>query len=123
MADTSGYYKLDGGNLRYGPNMISLPNGVTLTRAKPAAKPVDGWSFFDSREEAYSALKHADCEVVATTQDPQAAIAVIEQALAILKEALGTVTARADKAEAALVETAETTVKPQPAPIGRMVTP
>jgi hypothetical protein len=53
MNDTSGFYKMDGGELLYGPNFI-LNKDFELRRETHTTHeyPVDGWSWFDSEESA-----------------------------------------------------------------------
>jgi hypothetical protein len=57
MDDTSGFYKLDEGQLLYGPNFVSNAN-FELNRESKAEHtyPVDGWYWFDSESEAKKAL-------------------------------------------------------------------
>jgi hypothetical protein len=57
MDDTSGFYKLDEGQLLYGPNFVINANYQLNRETKDEhAYPVDGWSWFDSKEEAEKAL-------------------------------------------------------------------
>jgi len=53
MNDTSGFYKMDSGELLYGPNFI-LNKDFELRREtrNDHTYPVDGWSWFDSEEDA-----------------------------------------------------------------------
>ena len=53
----SGFYKNDNGILLYGPNFV-LNKDYELRRetCDQHAYPVDGWSWFDSEEEARTAL-------------------------------------------------------------------
>lgn len=53
MEDTSGFYKLDGEALLYGPNFVLNAN-YELRKAQHAQHkyPVDGWYWFDSEENA-----------------------------------------------------------------------
>lgn len=53
--DTSGFYKLDSGDILFGPNYV-LNQAYSLYRASHDQNtyPVDGWYWFDSIEEAYS---------------------------------------------------------------------
>lgn len=57
MEDTSGFYKKDGEELLFGPNFI-LNKDYELRRdtKDQYTYPVDGWNWFDSREEAESGL-------------------------------------------------------------------
>lgn len=57
-ADTSGFYRLDNGRLLYGPADIHGP-GFTLTRDGHAAAryPIDGWTWYDTRDAATTALQ------------------------------------------------------------------
>lgn len=54
MEDTAGFYKLDG-DLLYGPNFV-LNKDYELRRETHAdhTYPIDGWSWFDSAEDAYT---------------------------------------------------------------------
>ncbi len=57
ILDTSGFYKKDGDQLLHGPNFV-LNKDYELrreTKDQPTY-PVDGWSWFDSEEEARGAL-------------------------------------------------------------------
>lgn len=55
--DTSGFYKNDKGVLRHAPNFVHSPS-YSLTRETKAEKAaMDGWQWFDSVEEAATALK------------------------------------------------------------------
>ncbi len=57
MDDTSGFYKLDEGQLLYGPNFVSNANFELLREIKDEyTYPVDGWHWFDSESEAKKAL-------------------------------------------------------------------
>jgi hypothetical protein len=53
MNDTSGFYKMDSGELLYGPNFV-LNKDFELRREtrNDHTYPVDGWSWFDSEEDA-----------------------------------------------------------------------
>jgi hypothetical protein len=53
MNDTSGFYKMDSGELLYGPNFV-LNKDFELRRETHSTQvyPVDGWSWFDSEEDA-----------------------------------------------------------------------
>lgn len=53
MNDTSGFYKMDSGELLYGPNFI-INKDFELRREtrNDHTYPVDGWSWFDSEEDA-----------------------------------------------------------------------
>lgn len=53
MNDTSGFYKMDSGELLYGPNFV-LNKDFELRRETHATHeyPVDGWSWFDSEDDA-----------------------------------------------------------------------
>lgn len=53
MEDTSGFYKLDGETLLFGPNFV-LNKDYELRRATKDQHtyPIDGWSWFDSEPEA-----------------------------------------------------------------------
>ena len=56
MNDTSGFYHREGStDLSFGPNWVTGP-GVELHRETRDEQtyPVDGWYWFDSREEAYT---------------------------------------------------------------------
>jgi hypothetical protein len=54
MEDTSGFYKLDG-EMLFGPNFV-LNSNYELHREDHSTYtyPVDGWTWFDSEEEAYT---------------------------------------------------------------------
>jgi len=60
MDDTSGFYKLDpeSGELFFAPHFVSAPTFELLreTRVKNTY-PVEGWSWFDSEDEARAAHK------------------------------------------------------------------
>jgi hypothetical protein len=51
--DTSGFYKLENNDLLHAPNFVCAP-GFELWREQREtySYPVDGWSWFDSEEEA-----------------------------------------------------------------------
>jgi hypothetical protein len=52
MDDTSGFYKLDG-DLLFGPNFVLNANYELRRETKDQHNyPIDGWSWFDSEEEA-----------------------------------------------------------------------
>lgn len=53
MEDTSGFYKLDGEILLFGPNFV-LNKDYELRRSTKDqyTYPVDGWMWFDSEPEA-----------------------------------------------------------------------
>ncbi len=55
MDDTSGFYFKDGDTLIFGPNWVTGP-GIELHRETKDEQtyPVEGWSWFDSQEEAYA---------------------------------------------------------------------
>ena len=51
--DTSGFYKLDGDQLLYGPNFVYGPTFTLLREDKDQyTYPVDGWYWFDSEQLA-----------------------------------------------------------------------
>lgn len=57
MDDTSGFYKLDEGELLYGPNFVLNANYELRRETKDEYDyPVDGWSWFESREAAIENL-------------------------------------------------------------------
>ena len=51
--ETSGFYKVDNGDLMYAPNFVSAP-GYELNRndLQNYTLPIEGWYWFDSIEEA-----------------------------------------------------------------------
>jgi hypothetical protein len=53
MEDTSGFYKLDGEILLFGPNFV-INKDYELRRETHDQRtyPIDGWSWFDTEEEA-----------------------------------------------------------------------
>ena len=53
MEDTSGFYKLDGEILLFGPNFV-INKDYELRREThdQHTYPIDGWSWFDTEEEA-----------------------------------------------------------------------
>lgn len=55
LADTSGFYRLQDGQLQFAPNGVHAP-GYTLSRDNREALelPHDGWQWFDSTEAAHS---------------------------------------------------------------------
>ena len=54
MEDTSGFYKLDG-DVLFGPNFVLNANYELRRETKDQhSYPVDGWSWFDTKEEAYA---------------------------------------------------------------------
>lgn len=59
--DTSGFYKLDNGDLLHGPNYVVNRN-YELRRENLAALtlPVDGWQWFDSESSARAAYNLPD---------------------------------------------------------------
>lgn len=58
MEDTSGFYKLHGDALLYGPNFV-LNAAYELRRETQEQNtyPVDGWHWFNSENEANAALR------------------------------------------------------------------
>lgn len=53
MEDTSGFYKLDGEILLYGPNFVLNSNyELRKDTYEEHTYPVDGWYWFDSEAEA-----------------------------------------------------------------------
>lgn len=55
MENTSGFYKLDGEELLYGPNFVFGPYSAYELRKETKdthTYPVDGWYWFDSEEDA-----------------------------------------------------------------------
>jgi len=58
MEDTSGFYKLDGEELLFAPNGVYHQNFTLLREEKNShTYPVDGWKWFNSKEEAETELK------------------------------------------------------------------
>jgi hypothetical protein len=58
MDDTSGFYKLDEGQLLYGPNFVINANYQLNRETKDEhAYPVDGWSWFNTEEQAKAKLQ------------------------------------------------------------------
>jgi len=55
--DTSGFYKLDSGDLLHGPNYV-VNSAYELRRENLASLtlPVDGWHWFESEGEARAAF-------------------------------------------------------------------
>jgi len=55
LADTSGFYRLQDGQLQFAPNAVHAP-GYSLSRDNREALelPHDGWQWFDTREAAHS---------------------------------------------------------------------
>ena len=53
--NTSGFYRLQGENLQFAPNVVHAPDYI-LSRSDRAriALPKDGWDWFDSAEAAYA---------------------------------------------------------------------
>lgn len=52
--ETQGFYKLEDNNLQYAPNFVDAPNYKLDQELKDTyTYPVDGWTWFDSEEEAY----------------------------------------------------------------------
>jgi len=57
ILDTSGFYKLDGDNLLFGPNYVLNANYELHKETHDHhTYPVDGWYWFDSEEEAIDYL-------------------------------------------------------------------
>lgn len=55
--DTSGFYNNDEGSLLFAPNIVSSPDFELLREKKDEySYPVNGWSWFDSEEEAKTEL-------------------------------------------------------------------
>lgn len=55
--DTSGFFKLEGGMVIHGPNFVHAPTFSLLRSERNTyTYPVDGWYWFDSMEEAYTAF-------------------------------------------------------------------
>lgn len=58
MEDTSGFYKLDADGILFAPNAVFNQNFTLLREEKDSYEyPVDGWVWFESSEDAESALK------------------------------------------------------------------
>jgi hypothetical protein len=56
--NTSGFYKLDEGQLLHGPNFVINARYRLYREAKDEhTYPVDGWSWFDSEEQAKAELQ------------------------------------------------------------------
>lgn len=56
-----GFYKLQDGELFYAPNAVYNKNYELLKEIHEAYNyPVDGWYWFESREEACAALGYVD---------------------------------------------------------------
>lgn len=55
LADTSGFYRLQDGQLQFAPNGVHAP-GYTLSRDNREALelPHDGWQWFDTSEAAHA---------------------------------------------------------------------
>jgi hypothetical protein len=55
QANTSGFYRLQGENLQFAPNVVHAPDYI-LSRNDRAriALPKDGWDWFDTAEAAYT---------------------------------------------------------------------
>ena len=61
MSDTAGFYKLSGETLFYGPTAIH--NAAYELHAETHEEhdyPIDGWTWFDSREEACAAYGYVE---------------------------------------------------------------
>lgn len=57
ILDTSGFYKNDNGTLLFGPNFVLNKNYELRRETKDQHKyPIDGWSWFDSHEDAEESL-------------------------------------------------------------------
>lgn len=58
VVDPSGFYKLDpSGELLHGPNFVYGPDFTLLRELKDTySYPVNGWSWFDTFEQAQAAL-------------------------------------------------------------------
>jgi hypothetical protein len=57
MENTSGFYKNDNGTLLFGPNFVLNKNYELRKETKDQhTYPTDGWSWFDSEEEARTAF-------------------------------------------------------------------
>lgn len=55
--DTSGFYKLDGGMVLYGPHFIINSNYELRRETKDLHQyPIDGWAWYVSESEAYAAF-------------------------------------------------------------------
>lgn len=53
MEDTSGFYKLDNNELLYGPNFVLNANyELRKENYNQHNYPVDGWYWFDSKDDA-----------------------------------------------------------------------
>lgn len=58
MEDTSGFYKLYGDELVIAPNAVYNKDFTLLREEKDThTYPVDGWEWFDSKEEAETKFK------------------------------------------------------------------
>ena len=66
MNDTSGFYKTDGDHLLYAPNFVHGP-GFDLLRETHDAATVEGWTWYYSANDAYTA---AGIPMVVTPETP-----------------------------------------------------
>lgn len=58
MEDTSGFYKLYGDELVFAPNAVYNKDFTLLREEKNTyTYPIDGWEWFDSKENAETKLK------------------------------------------------------------------
>lgn len=63
MTNTSGFYKLDG-VLLYGPNFVLNQNYELRKETQNQNQyPIDGWHWFDTREEAKAFFNYVEEEV------------------------------------------------------------
>jgi hypothetical protein len=63
MSETSGFYKYQDGQLFHGPNYVeSKAYSLHRENRENLSLPVDGWHWFDSREEALAYFGIADPE-------------------------------------------------------------
>jgi hypothetical protein len=57
MEDTSGFYKINNGSLLCAPNFVINKDFELYRETKDQhTYPIDGWNWFDSKEEAQEAL-------------------------------------------------------------------
>jgi len=53
MENTNGFYKLENGELLYGPNFVCGPDfDLNIEFKDTYAYPIDGWYWFNTIEEA-----------------------------------------------------------------------
>ena len=61
--DTSGFYKLDSGQLLYAQYSLDFPDMTSITRENHTLDSVNGWKWFESKDEAVAEYEYVEPEL------------------------------------------------------------